>query len=253
MSLGTFYGIGVGPGDPDLVTLKGVKALARCRHVFVPQARDKAESLALEIARPHLRPDACVHTHVYPMTRDQGVLQQHWRQAAQELLQQLSAGDDCCFLTLGDCLLYSTYIYLLRELRILCPTLKTVTVPGITSFSAVAALTQVPLGEGQEVLTIVPACDDWEPLRRALDQGGPVVLMKVGRRLEKVLDELESRGRLERAVFVAHATLPDQRVELDLRRLRGQAGDIGYLSTIVVQAADPAARPEVGAPKEVVR
>lgn len=237
MTRGTLYGIGVGPGDPEWITVKAARILGRVAHVCVPKSRVAADSVALEIAHEYLRPDAVVHELPFPMTADESVLRECWQQAAREVLKILDRGDDCCFLTLGDALLYSTYIYLLRELRLLSPDVEIVTVPGVTAFSATAALTNFPVGQGKQLVTIVPASDDLGTLAEALDRGGTVILMKVGRRLERVLDELEARHLLDQAVFVSHAGMPEQRVETDLRRLRGLAEEAGYLSILIVQAS----------------
>jgi precorrin-2/cobalt-factor-2 C20-methyltransferase len=236
MKTGTLYGIGVGPGDPEWLTVKAARLLGSCRHVCAPQSRAGGESVALEIARGYLRPDAVVHELPFPMTADEDVLRESWRQAAREVLAILAAGDDCCFLTLGDPLLYSTYIYLLRELQTLCPEVPAVTVPGITAFSAAAAVTNVAIGRQKQIVTIVPGADDLDQFTAALDRGGTVVLMKVGRRLHRVLDALDARGLLGQSVFVSHAGMSQQRIETDLRRLRGEAEEIGYLSIIIVQA-----------------
>ena len=236
MTLGTLYGIGVGPGDPEWLTVKAARRLAACRHVCVPKSREAAESVALAIARPYLRPDAVIHETTFLMTADRDLLHRSHRQAAEEVLAILRTGEDCCFLTLGDALLYSTYIYLLRELRAIEPAAKVETVPGITAFSAAAALTNFPVGEGKQIITIVPASDDFDALRRALDAGGTVVLMKMGKRLQRVLDELDARGLTDRAVMVSRAGLPDQRIETDLRRLRGEPEEVGYLSILIIQA-----------------
>ncbi|MDD4892282.1 MAG: SAM-dependent methyltransferase, partial [Phycisphaerae bacterium] len=101
---------------------------------------------------------------------------------------------------------------------------------------AAAALTEFPIGEGKGLVTIVPGSDDFSQFTAALDRGGTVVLMKVGKRLARVLDELDARGLLSRAVFVSHAGLPGQRVETDLSKLRGAAEEVGYLSILLVQA-----------------
>ena len=237
MTMGTLYGIGVGPGDPEWMTVKAVRILSTCRHVCVPKSAVTADSVALEIARNYLRPDAVVHEQSYPMTADPQVLRDHWQRAAGEVHAILARGEDCCFLTLGDALLYSTYIYLLRELQAIEPALQVVTVPGVTAFSAAAALTNRPLGEGKQLLTIVPASDDLNEFAAALDRGGTVVLMKVGRRLAAVLDELECRGLLEQTIFVSRAGLPQQQVETDVRRLRGLPDEAGYLSILIIQAS----------------
>jgi len=236
MKRGTLYGIGVGPGDPEWIAVKAVRLLSQCRHVCVPQSRLAGKSVALDIARPYLRADAVVHALTFPMTTEEFSLRASWQQSASEVLAILEAGHDCCFLTLGDALFYSTYIYLVRELRTFCPQLEIATVPGVTAFSAAAALTGIAVGQGKQLVTIVPASDDGGQLASALDRGGTVVLMKVGRRLAAVLDLLEARDLLDHAVFVAHAGMPNQRVETDLRRLRGTSDTTGYLSTLIIQA-----------------
>jgi precorrin-2/cobalt-factor-2 C20-methyltransferase len=236
MHLGTLYGLGVGPGDPEWIPVKAVRILAACRYVFVPKSRAAGESVALDIARTYLRPDAVVHELTFPMSSDAGVLAESWRRAAEEVCRRLEQGDDAAFLTLGDPLLYSTYIYLLRGLRELRPEINVVTVPGITAFSAAAALANFPVGQGKQLVTIVPASDDLEQFERVLDRGGTVVLMKIGDRLARVLDILQARGLFERAVFVARAGMPQQRVETDLTRLRDLDPQAGYLSILIVQA-----------------
>jgi precorrin-2/cobalt-factor-2 C20-methyltransferase len=235
MTTGTLYGIGVGPGDPEWVTVKAARLLAQCRCVYAPRPAAEAESVALGIARRWLKADAVVHELEFPMTARADVLRESWQAAARQVAETLAGGEDCCFLTLGDPLLYSTYIYLLRELRALDPAAKIVTVPGVTAMSAAAALTNFPIGQGKSPVTIVPAADDLETFRAALDRGGTVVLMKIGRRLERVLDELDRRGLTGRAVLVSHAGMASQQIETDLRRLRAAPEETGYLSVLLVQ------------------
>lgn len=234
MKLGTLYGIGVGPGDPELVTVKGARLLGQSRHVFVPKARTAADSQALSIARRFLNSPSQVHELVFPMTSDQEELSQRWLASAAEIIPVLKGGEDACFLTLGDPLLYSTYIYLLRAVRAQLPEASVVTIPGITAFSAAAALMEFPVGERKEPVTIIPTADDLENVRKALDAEGTLILMKIGRRLGEILNLLEEAGRIDQSVFVSHAGMDNQRVETDLRRLRKEGSDAGYLSIILV-------------------
>jgi len=236
MKPGTLYGIGIGPGDPELITLKGARLISACRNLFVPKARTASESVALAIARPLVGPGVRIEELLFPMTASREKLVERWEEAAARVAEVLTAGEDACFLTLGDPLLYSTYIYLLRALRRIIPELKTVTVPGITAVSAAAALTDFPVGEGRELVTIVPAADGLSAVRRALTAGGTIVLMKIGKRLPEVLDLLEEKGLLESGVFVSHATMAEQRIETDLRRLKADGPEAGYLSIILVHA-----------------
>ncbi len=236
MKPGTLYGIGIGPGDPELITLKGARLIGACRHLFVPKARTASESVALAIARPLVGPEAEIEELLFPMTADKDELAAKWDAAAGRVATVLATGNDACFLTLGDPLLYSTYIYLLRALRKRLPGLTAVTVPGIMAFGAAAALAEFPMGEGREPVTIVPAADDLTAVRQALAAGGTVVLMKIGKRLAEVIELLDAEGLLEASVFVSHATMAEQRIETDLRRLKVEGPEAGYLSIILVHA-----------------
>ena len=237
---GRFYGVGVGPGNPELLTVRAVSILKNCQHVFVPKARSEGGSVALEIARPYVHRDTQLHELVFPMTADPEELAKRWKESAEAVAIVLETGTDACFLTLGDPFVYSTYIYLLRALNTRLPGLEIITVPGITSFCAAAALANFPLGEGKELVTIVPTADDLTAVRRALQSGGTVVLMKIGKRLHDILDLLDEAQLLDHSVFVARAGLEGQRVVLDLRelrlKLRAEAPEAGYLSVVLVHA-----------------
>lgn len=233
---GTLYGIGVGPGDPGLMTVKGASLLGECRHVFVPKARTEANSLALSIAKAYLREEAEIHELVFPMSADEEELSAHWRKNAKEINDLLRSGEDACFITLGDPFLYSTFIYLVRELRLLRPGARIVSVPGVTAFSAAASLCTFPVGEGRDGVTIIPAVEDIDQIRRVLQDKGTVILMKIGKRLREIIDLLEEEGVIDGSVFVSRVGMADQRLEADLRSLRDAAPETGYLSIVLVHA-----------------
>ncbi len=232
---GTLYGIGIGPGDPDLITVRGAKLLARSRHVVVPKASTSADSVALGIVRPHLSPDAQIHELVFPMVTRKETLRERWQEAAVHVAALLNRGEDVCFPTLGDAMLYSTYIYLIRALREILPEASVVTVPGITAFSAAAAATGFPVGEGKQPVCIIPSADDLSDLRKAFRMGGTLVIMKIGKRLDMILDLLEEHQALDSSVFVSHVGMPNEVLETDLNRLRGQDERTGYLSIILTR------------------
>lgn len=236
MTLGKLYGIGVGPGDPELLTIKAVNVLRRVRYVFAPLSAPGSDSVALTIARQYVGEQTVVEQVAFPMVTDRATLMSRWDAAAQKVLSVLEQGDDACFLTLGDPLLYSTYIYLLRSLRRRLPELCVETVPGITAFSAVAALTEFPIGEGKQPVRIVPTADDLTAVQQALAAGGTVVLMKIGRRLNAILKLLTEADLIERAVLVARAGMSGQRIETDLRNLKEEDSEVGYLAVILVNA-----------------
>ncbi len=235
--IGKLYGIGVGPGDSELITVKGARLLNECKRLFVPKARVKSESLALDIAKGYIGADTKVCELVFPMITDHDKLEKHWRESAKEIADVLKNGEDACFLTLGDSLLYSTYIYLVRALRELMPEAQIETVPGVTAFSGVAALTNFPVGVAKDPVTIVPASDEnMDGIRKALRGNGTVVLMKIGKCLHEVLNILEEENVIDNAVFVAYAGQEKQRIETDLKKLKKEKPETGYLSTILVRA-----------------
>lgn len=234
-NLGIFYGVGVGPGDPDLITVKGAKVLVSCQKVFVPTARKKSESLAWQIAQVHLTEDAVVEELIFPMSKDPMVLEESWEKSVVPVANVLRNGEDACFLTLGDPLLYSTYIYLVRALKKSIPDLEVRTIPGIPAFCAAAARTCFPVGEGTQSIGIVPVSDNLEGLRQALESFDNLVLMKVAHQLPSVLDLLEERDLLDDAVFVSRVGQGDEGVVTDLRKLRDENPRAGYLSIILVK------------------
>ena len=157
-----------------------------------------------------------------------------WEDSAAEILDVLSSGEDACFLTLGDTLLYSTYIYLFRALKDIAPDLKIVTVPGITAFSAAAALTNFRIGESRNPVTIIPTSDNLEQLDQSLNGNGTIVLMKVGKRLPDILPMLERKNLLKSSVFVSRAGLEGEKIITDLSTIQGVDEKTGYLSIILV-------------------
>lgn len=241
MQPGVLYGIGVGPGDPELITMKGAKILARCKHVFVPVTRREKKSTALAIAFPHIEAGSQIHELVFPMKTDRAELERHWDEAAEHIAAVVRTGEDASFLTLGDPFLYSTYIYLLRALRKQDKVIKVITIPGVTSFSAAAALTEFAVGEGTETVTIVPTADNIEAVREALKRGGTVVLMKVGRHLQDVLALLDEFNLMDQGVFVSRAGLDGEVTEMNLHELRKQSQETSYFSILLIHTGNSSA------------
>lgn len=232
---GTFYGVGVGPGDPELLTLKAVRVLSSCDCLYVPTSKFSRESYVGEVAQHYAAPGCEVHEVAFSLATNAEERSQHWRETAIEIAARLRAGENVALLTIGDALLYSTYTYLLRTLREVDPTVTVETVPGISAFSLAAALTGTPLGEGKQSLRVIPAVTDMQLIERAVEEGCGLVLMKIGARLQTVIERLERLNALERSVFVSRAGLPGQRVETDLKCLRGADEGAGNLSVIIVQ------------------
>jgi precorrin-2/cobalt-factor-2 C20-methyltransferase len=235
MKKGTLYGIGLGPGDPDLITVKGAAILSACPHVFVPRTRDGEENALLAVAGKYLHPEAVIHEILFALSAKSEELSAASEDSARRIADVLETGDDACLIARGDVLLYSPYTRVLDALRRRIADVEVETVPGVTAFSAAAALANCPLGRGKEHITIMPTADDLEAVRRAVTGGGTVVLLHIGRRLGGILDVLENAGVIGRSVFVSHAGMSDQRVETDLRNLRGRDTEMHHLSTILIR------------------
>ncbi|WP_406678496.1 precorrin-2 C(20)-methyltransferase [Moorella sp. ACPs] len=235
---GTLYGLGVGPGDPDLLTLKAKAILEQVPVLAVPVSQRGEESLALQVVRPFIRPGQEILNLFMPMTHDRAYLERSWDAAAAELLAILTAGKDVAFLTLGDASLYSTYSYLMQRLQKLKPDLKIVTVPGITSFAAAAARLNVPLAVGDEPLAVIPALKDPASLKEYLSLFPNLVLMKVARRYDAIVTVLEEAGVAGQSFLASRCGQAGESFSRDLVAEKGKKQD--YLSLIIVKGAGQA-------------
>jgi len=234
---GTFYGIGVGPGDPELLTLKAVRILTESRCIYLPTSRLSTQNYVSEVVRRYADAACEICPVTFSLASDSDRRREHWQQTASEIAGRLRTGQDVTFVTLGDALLYSTYIYLVRALRREFPAARIETVPGISSFNLAAALTHTPLGEGRQPLRVIPSTNDLGVVEAAVATGDCVVLMKIGSRLGAIIALLDRLEVLERSVFVSRAGLPDQFIETDLYRLRGADEKLGNLAVMIVQGA----------------
>ncbi|MDD3225234.1 MAG: cobalt-factor II C(20)-methyltransferase [Clostridium sp.] len=175
------YGIGVGPGDSELLTVKAVRILKKCSVVVVPSPRPKGDSAALSIAKEYINEAAEVIIKYFPMSKNK---EEDIKEAFKCIEEKLKSGKDVAFLTIGDPFIYSTYIYLLQYIN--KKGYSTETVPGIPSFCAAASLTGEPLVIGNESLLIIPASE----LNKIRDNKN-VVIMKFYKQRKEVLDFLE--------------------------------------------------------------
>lgn len=226
MNRGKLYGIGVGPGDPQLMTLKAVNYIQMCSVVAAPRS-SKGESLALSIAAGavNLAGKQIVYLDL-PMTRDADVLSSSQKAAADSIAAHLDAGRDVAVLNLGDVSLYSSYSYLSQLL--IARGFEAETVPGVTSFSACAALTNKSLTERDLPLHILPA--SMNDLPGALSLTGGKVLMKSGHELREIKRLLRERNLTERAVLVSDCGLATQKVFLNME----EAPTESYFTTILI-------------------
>ena len=232
---GECYGVGIGPGDPELLTVKAVRLIEEADVIYVPKAKSKEESLAREIVKGFVQDNGKFKELEFPMVRGDETLKARYDESAKAILEDLRRGLKVIYLTLGDPLVYSTYIYLIEAIKRLCPEIDIQTVPGISSYSAAASLVNVPLGEKNERVAIVSVSEDLSPLEKILKENHTTILMKVAKKLKGIIDLLEKMNLIETSVFVSHVGLEGEYVERDLRRLSNSDEKMGYLSIIIVK------------------
>ena len=216
MKKGTLFGVGLGPGDPELVTVKAARVICEADVVAYHSARH-GRSIARGIAAPYLRPDQIEEHLVYPVTTGDtdhsggydGAMEDFYAQASDRIAAHLDAGRDVALLAEGDPLFYSSYMNMHTRLA---DRFNAVIVPGVTSVSAAAAAIGTPLATGDEVLSVLPGTLPVSELARRLADTDAAVIMKLGRTYSQVREALSLSGRLEEAIYVERASSEGQRV-----------------------------------------
>lgn len=226
---GTFYAVGVGPGDPELLTLQAANILKRCPVIAAPQTKS-GQTLALDIAQGALDlREKEILPLSFTMSHEPALREESYQTAARQIEAFLQKGLDVAMVNLGDVSVFATAYYILERIRE--DGFQTVMAPGVTSFSAVAARLGCSLTQIDAPLHIIPASAD---LDRALQLPGTKVLMKSGSAIHEMVRALERAGLLDRAALVADCGLPTEQVYRDLREL---PENLSYFATIIVQGA----------------
>jgi precorrin-2/cobalt-factor-2 C20-methyltransferase len=230
---GKFFGVGVGPGDPSLLTIRAAEVLKQVDVVCIPRSRAENDSVAMKVASAYIAETAEIMEVLTPMVRDAETLEAEWQRGAEKIAKYLLSGKNVAFITIGDAMLFSTYTYLLKKVREIIPGVAVESIPGVTSFSAAAAYLNAALAEGSEKLAIIPAIDDPEQLREIFAQFSNVVLMKVAGKYDQIVNVLAELGLKDNAVYMSRVGYPEQFVSFDLDSLRGTKLD--YLSLLLVK------------------
>ena len=213
---GTLWGVGLGPGDPELVTVKAARVIGEADVVAYHSARH-GHSIARGIAEPYLRPGQLEEHLVYPVTTESaehpggyaGAIEDFYRESAERIAAHLEAGRSVALLAEGDPLFYSSYMHMHTRLT---QRFDAVIVPGVTSVSAASAATATPLVQGDEVLTILPGTLPVDELKRRLADTDAAVVLKLGRSYPAVREALSATGRLDDTFYVERASTSRQRV-----------------------------------------
>ncbi len=230
---GTLYGIGVGPGDPELLTVKSARILSEVDVVFAAASTKNDYSLAVNIAGPHIPKGTTVRMLQFPMTKDKEETRKAWKTHAETIISELEQGKNAAFLTLGDPMTYSTYGYILKNIQKIAPHIPITTIPGITSYQAAAACINTPLVEGEECLLVVSGVNGGDRLRQMAMKPENVVFMKAYRNIKDINAAIEGASGFTRCVGVSNCSLPDQKIYPDTREFNDRSPE--YWTLIIAK------------------
>lgn len=230
---GILFGIGVGPGDPELITLKAAKILNQVDMVFAAASTKNNHSLAVNIAERHIPENTKVKMLRFPMTRDKNETRKAWRKHAQAIIEEIERGKNVAFLTLGDAMTYSTFGYIIRHIQDLAPDIEIQTVPGITSYQAAAASLNMPLVEGEESLMVVSGATGGNRLRELEGKPENVVFLKAYRNVKDIKAAIDEIGKYPSSVGVKNCSHPNEEIIADIEELGERVPD--YWTLIIAK------------------
>lgn len=238
MMTGTLYVIGVGPGDPELLTLKAVRILRAVKCICVPKGREEGSSMALNIIKKIINMDdkELIEAH-FPMRKTKASAHAHeldtkWNETVETVLSILNRGADMAFITIGDPTIYSTFFYLYDRLLELNPSLSIEIIPGISSITASAAQAGISLGLADERIAVLPATYA-NDIGIVLEHFDTVILMKVHKVFDRVLAMLDASGLTGKALYIARTGMDDEEVVRDIGKLRGK--ELNYFSMVIIK------------------
>jgi precorrin-2/cobalt-factor-2 C20-methyltransferase len=224
---GKFYGIGVGVGDPELITMKAVKLLKNVDILVLPEAKKTEGSTAFDIVKDYIGENTQKLFLEFPMINDEDKKKEIRRNNAKKIEELLEKGNNMAFLTIGDPMTYSTYTYILDYLG---TEVDVETVPGITSFNSVASRVNVPLVIGDEDLKII-SLNSSTNIRKEIEDNDNVVFMKVSRHFNELRTAIKESGNLENIILISNCGKDDEEIHTNLDIVE----KIPYFSTLILK------------------
>ncbi|AKP66217.1 cobalt-factor II C(20)-methyltransferase [Companilactobacillus ginsenosidimutans] len=225
-----FFGIGVGPGDSDLMTVKATKAIKELDILYTPIARKGMKSTALRIATPFVDDSLEIKERKFPMTKDADERQKSWQLVADEVIADVKSGKNVGMLTLGDPSVYSTFSYIQKLVE---SQIEIEIVAGISSFSQIAATLKQPLMLDEESLTVIPATKPTEVISKFIDDNQNIVIMKISAKFDEIFDLLNQKSLLNNATIISNASMENENI-IQVSELTKQA-EIPYFSTMIIK------------------
>lgn len=231
--IGTLYGLGVGPGDPELITVKAFRKLKETDVIAYPKKRKGSKSYAHRIVEAYFNPsEKEMLGLVFPMTKDKEILQKKWSETTEMVFAELQQGKDVAFVTEGDPLLYSTFIHMMKLMKKRHPEVQIETVPGISSINGAASRLGLPLADGDEHVAIVPAREDYEEMKKVLLENDCIVFIKVAKVIDFMIPLLKELNLLHKASVVTKVT-SEEEIVWNIEELEG--AELEYLTLMVVR------------------
>lgn len=231
--LGTLYGLGVGPGDPELLTVKAFRKLKEAPVIAYPKKRKGSRSYAERIIDVYITPgEKEMLGLVFPMTKDPEILEREWSNTVELVWEKLKTGKDVAFVTEGDPLLYSTFIHMMNLVKERYPEVNIQTVPGISSINGAASRLGIALAEGDDHVAIIPARDDYKAMKKAIAENDCIIFIKVAKVMDLMLQILRELDLVDKASVVTKVT-SDEEIIWDIREL--ERVELEYLTLMVVR------------------
>jgi precorrin-2/cobalt-factor-2 C20-methyltransferase len=232
--LGILYGLGVGPGDPELITVKAFRILKESPVIAYPRKKRGAKSYALAITELYVNIEEKTMVGLtFPMTRDREALELQWSKTVAAVWAYLEQGQDVAFVTEGDPMIYSTFIHLMRLMKERHPEVEIRSIPGISSVNASASRLGIPMADGDEQIAIVPATEDYDTLRRAIESHDCIVFIKVAKVIDLMIQVLRDLDLVEKAAVLTKVTSAEEMIWRNILELQGR--ELEYLTLMVVR------------------
>jgi precorrin-2/cobalt-factor-2 C20-methyltransferase len=234
--------VGCGPGDPELLTIRALNLITGADVIFVPTSKLDKPSIALSIVAKYIKETTKIINLVFPMVKDKDSLKDYWKKNTLEISQMVRTGKKTLYLTVGDPSLYSTWIYIHRELKKNHKDIEIEIIPGITSIFAFAAESKLSLVEGNEHLSIVPACYDLNKVKNTVKASDTIVFLKDGRYFDNVIEMLSDSGFGEETQIAIAQDVSTKENILEIKHLKDLKGkkqpSQKYFSIMVVKRND---------------
>ena len=242
--IGTFIGIGVGPGPEEFITVKSLKALKQADKILVPRAEGSKDSVALTCIKDIDVSVDKIELLDYPMTNDKILLHSIYEEIAKKIIIDLKKNLNLVYITIGDPYIYSTYSYTVQALKELLPEISIITYPGISSFQALAAAMNFPLAIGKEKVLILPCPETPDELKCQIEDNENIVLMKIGDRFDWVRKLLIEMDIVSNCVLGKRVGLDNEILTNDLMELKTDEKP-GYLSVLIIRKKTSVGRKEI--------